>query len=92
MPTVVSCPGQVLPGKGKGGLEYFSRAPPLARVKIPTEQASDTTTPQGMFSLQMPGAVAQLERALIAEHTKARLRAARSRGRSGRANAHRQPR
>ena len=28
----------------------------------------DTTTPQGMFSLQMPGAVAQLERALIAEH------------------------
>ena len=40
MPTVVNCPGQVLPGKGKGGLEYFSRAPPLARVKIPTEQAS----------------------------------------------------
>jgi DNA invertase Pin-like site-specific DNA recombinase len=36
-----------------------------------------------MFSLQMPGAVAQLERALIAEHTKARLRAARSRGRVG---------
>ena len=31
----------------------------------------DTTTPQGMFSLQVLGAVAQLERALIAERTKA---------------------
>jgi DNA invertase Pin-like site-specific DNA recombinase len=41
----------------------------------------DTTTPQGMFSLQVLGAVAQLERALIAERTKAGLRAARSRGR-----------
>jgi DNA invertase Pin-like site-specific DNA recombinase len=40
----------------------------------------DTTTPQGMFSLQVLGAVAQLERALIAERTKAGLRAARSRG------------
>ena len=29
----------------------------------------DTTTPQGMFSLQVLGAVAQLERALIAERT-----------------------
>ena len=35
----------------------------------------DTTTPQGMFSLQVLGAVAQLERALIAERTKAGLRA-----------------
>ena len=43
----------------------------------------DTTTPQGMFSLQVLGAVAQLERALIAERTKAGLRAARSRGRIG---------
>ena len=32
----------------------------------------DTTTPQGMFSLQVLGAVAQLERALIAERTKVR--------------------
>jgi DNA invertase Pin-like site-specific DNA recombinase len=47
----------------------------------------DTTTPQGMFSLQMPGAVAQLERALIAEHIKAGLRAARSCGRAGCGNA-----
>ena len=43
----------------------------------------DTTTPQGVFSLQVLGAVAQLERALIAERTKAGLRAARSRGRVG---------
>ena len=43
----------------------------------------DTTTPQGMFSLQVLGAVAQLERALIAERTKAGLKAARDRGRVG---------
>ena len=43
----------------------------------------DTTTPQGMFSLQVLGAVAQLERALIAERTKAGLRSARARGRIG---------
>jgi DNA invertase Pin-like site-specific DNA recombinase len=43
----------------------------------------DTTTPQGMFSLQVLGAVAQLERALIAERTKAGLLAARRRGRIG---------
>jgi DNA invertase Pin-like site-specific DNA recombinase len=43
----------------------------------------DTTTPQGMFSLQVLGAVAQLEQALIAERTKAGLRAARARGRIG---------
>src|SRR6476661_8582296 len=41
----------------------------------------DTSTPQGMFSLQVLGAVAQLERALIAERTKAGLLAARARGR-----------
>jgi hypothetical protein len=43
----------------------------------------DTSTPQGMFSLQVLGAVAQLERALIAERTKAGLSAARARGRVG---------
>jgi DNA invertase Pin-like site-specific DNA recombinase len=37
---------------------------------------NDTTTPQGMFSLQVLGAVAQLERALTSERTKAGLRAA----------------
>jgi DNA invertase Pin-like site-specific DNA recombinase len=43
----------------------------------------DTTTPQGVFSLQVLGAVAQLERALISERTKAGLRAAKARGRIG---------
>lgn len=43
----------------------------------------DTSTPQGMFSLQVMGAVAQLERALIAERTKAGLKVARSAGRIG---------
>ena len=41
----------------------------------------DTSTPQGMFSLQVLGAVAQLERALISERTRAGIRAARARGR-----------
>ncbi|PSH63353.1 DNA invertase [Phyllobacterium brassicacearum] len=40
----------------------------------------DTSTPQGMFSLQVLGAVAQLERALISERTKAGIRAAQARG------------
>jgi len=41
----------------------------------------DTSTPQGMFSLQVLGAVAQLERVLISERTKAGLKALRARGR-----------
>lgn len=40
----------------------------------------DTSTPQGMFSLQVLGAVAQLERALIRERTKSGIRAAMARG------------
>lgn len=40
----------------------------------------DTATPQGMFSLQVLGAVAQLERALISERTKAGINAAKSKG------------
>lgn len=40
----------------------------------------DTSTPQGMFSLQILGAVAQLERALISERTKAGIRAAKAKG------------
>lgn len=39
----------------------------------------DTSTPQGMFSLQVLGAVAPLERALIAERTKAGSKAAKAR-------------
>lgn len=41
----------------------------------------DTSTPQGMFSLQVLGAVAQLERSLISERTKAGIKAAKARGR-----------
>lgn len=41
----------------------------------------DTTTPQGMFSLQVLGAVAQLERALISERTKAGIKAVKAKGR-----------
>jgi len=40
----------------------------------------DTSTAQGMFSLQVLGAVAQLERALISERTKAGIKAAKSKG------------
>jgi DNA invertase Pin-like site-specific DNA recombinase len=40
----------------------------------------DTSTPQGMFSLQVLGAVAQLERSLISERTKAGINAAKARG------------
>ncbi|MBG0808210.1 recombinase family protein [Methylosinus sp. H3A] len=43
----------------------------------------DTTTPQGRFALQVLGAVAELERALIRERTKDGLRAAKKRGRIG---------
>lgn len=43
----------------------------------------DTTTPQGRFALQVLGAAAELERALIRERTNAGLRAARARGRVG---------
>ena len=43
----------------------------------------DTSTPQGRFALQVLGAAAELERALIRERTKAGLRAARARGRVG---------
>ena len=41
----------------------------------------DTSTPQGIFSLQVLGAVAQLERALISERTKAGIKAAQAKGR-----------
>jgi DNA invertase Pin-like site-specific DNA recombinase len=43
----------------------------------------DTTTPQGRFALQVLGAVAELESALIRERTKDGLRAAKRRGRVG---------
>src|SRR4051794_38385916 len=43
----------------------------------------DTASPQGIFTLQVLGAAAELERALIRERTKAGLKAARGRGRVG---------
>lgn len=43
----------------------------------------DTATPQGRFALQLLGAVAEFERALIRERTKDGLRAARRQGRIG---------
>ncbi len=43
----------------------------------------DTTSPQGRFTLQILGAVAEFERALIRERTVAGLKAARHRGRIG---------
>ena len=43
----------------------------------------DTTTPHGMFALQLFAALAQYERALIQERVMAGLAAARARGRKG---------
>ena len=43
----------------------------------------DTARPQGIFTLQVLGAAAELERALIRERTRAGLRAAKARGRVG---------
>jgi len=43
----------------------------------------DTTTPTGRFVLQVFGALAELEREIIRERTKAGLEAARARGRIG---------
>ncbi|MFD1624868.1 recombinase family protein [Azospirillum griseum] len=43
----------------------------------------DTSTPQGKFALQVLGAAAELERALIRERTVAGLKAAKARGRVG---------
>src|SRR3954469_6974276 len=40
----------------------------------------DTASPQGLFTLQVLGAAAQLERALIRERTKSGMRAAAARG------------
>jgi DNA invertase Pin-like site-specific DNA recombinase len=60
---------QVIEDLEKRGVHFRSIRDPI-----------DTSTPQGMFSLQVLGAVAQLERALIAERTKAGIKAAKARG------------
>ena len=60
---------EVIEGLERKGAHFRSLRDPI-----------DTSTPQGMFSLQVLGAVAQLERSLISERTKAGLRAAKARG------------
>ena len=47
------------------------------------EDPIDTASPQGKFTLQVLGAAAEFERALIRERTKAGLASARTKGRVG---------
>ena len=54
-----------------------------AKVKVLTEAWFDTTGPMGVFTLQIMGAFAELEKALIRERTVAGLAAAKLRGRVG---------
>jgi DNA invertase Pin-like site-specific DNA recombinase len=54
-----------------------------AKIKVLTEAWFDTTSPMGVFTLQVMGAFAELEKALIRERTIAGLAAARARGRIG---------
>ncbi|MFC5387069.1 recombinase family protein [Aquamicrobium segne] len=61
---------EVIEGLTEKGVHFRSLRDPI-----------DTSTPQGMFSLQVLGAVAQLERSLISERTKAGIRAAKAKGR-----------
>jgi DNA invertase Pin-like site-specific DNA recombinase len=60
---------QVIEDLEQRGVHFMSICDPI-----------DTSTPQGMFALQVLGAVVQLERALIAERTKAGIKAAKARG------------
>lgn len=53
------------------------------KVKVLTEAWFDTTSPMGVFTLQVMGAFAELEKALIRERTIAGLAAAKARGRVG---------
>lgn len=62
----------VIEGLEKKGAHFRSLRDPI-----------DTSTPQGMFTLQVIGAMAQFERALIAERTIAGLKHAREMGRIG---------
>jgi len=61
-------------------LEGIEQLEPRGADFRPLRDPIDTTTPQGMFSLQVLGAVAQLERSPIAERTKAGIKAAARRG------------
>jgi len=64
-------------------LEVIERLEALGAHFKSLRDPIDTATPQGRFALQVLGAAAELERALIRERTKAGLRAARARGRVG---------
>jgi len=61
---------QVIEDLEKRGVHFRSLRDPI-----------DTSTPQGMFSLEVLGAIARLERALIAERTRSGMKAAKARGR-----------
>ena len=63
---------QVVEGLRAKGAHFRSLADPI-----------DTSGPSGVLVLQMLGAVAEFERSLIRERTKAGLRAAKARGRVG---------
>src|SRR5258708_451301 len=63
---------EVIDGLDRKGAGFRSLGDPI-----------DTTSPQGRFSLQILGAVAEFERALIRERTRSGLKAARERGRVG---------
>lgn len=54
-----------------------------AKVKVLTEAWFDTTGPMGILTLQIMGAFAEFEKAMIRERTKAGLAAAKARGRVG---------
>lgn len=65
------------------------RFPPIASIEIGNQTRQsltdpiDTSSPQGKFTLQVLGAAAEFERALIRERTKAGLASARTKGRVG---------
>jgi hypothetical protein len=64
-------------------LEVIERLESLGAHFKSLRDPIDTSTPQGKFALQVLGAAAELERALIRERTRAGLRAAKARGRVG---------
>jgi DNA invertase Pin-like site-specific DNA recombinase len=64
-------------------LEVIERLESLGAHFKSLRDPIDTSTAQGKFALQVLGAAAELERALIRERTRAGLRAAKARGRVG---------
>jgi DNA invertase Pin-like site-specific DNA recombinase len=64
-------------------IELIERFKSLGVQFISLNEAIDTTTPTGSLLFHVIGAVAEFERALISERTKAGLASARARGRKG---------